>query len=217
MGVGYCTARAVVLAALAASAMATPVGAQAPPPIGTPVAIDPNGCLAPPRPIAEIVALVGTTTPSADESPSFTASGPAATPSSPAPAEGKPADAATTAAVAATIVEVAACSEAGEFASVYALATDGFVRRTVGPLTEEALAVLEGVGFPNAAEGTPPVLTVTEVWLLEDRRAVALVLVEDGELDQGAPRLRRFELRLEGERWLLDAVADVADAGTPTR
>lgn len=216
MGVGFRTKRAAVLAALAASAMATAVGAQAPPPIGTPVAIDPNGCLTPPRPIAEIVALVGTATPSADEPPSFTASEPAATPAPAAPAAGKPADSATTAAVAATIVEVAACSEAGEFASVYALATDEFVRRTVGPLTEETLAVLEGVGFPNAADGTPPVLTVAEVRLLEDRRAVALVLVEDAEQDQRAPRLRRFDLRLEGERWLVDSVADVADAGTPT-
>jgi hypothetical protein len=42
------------------------------------------------------------------------------------------------------------------------------------------------------------------------------VLVEDAEQDQGAPRLRRFDLRVEGERWLLDAVTDVADAGTPT-
>jgi len=199
---------AVVVAGLVGAVLAGSAAGEVDAPLATPVVVDPDGCLVEPRPVPEIVELVGTVAPG-EEAPT-----PVATPV-PAPSSaGAPADAATAAAVTATLVEVAACTDAGEFARAYALSTDDFLRRTVGPLTEERLALLEGVGFPNAEERAPTTLTVTDIRLLEDGRAVAVARVASDEV--GAPRMRGFVLRLEGDRWLLDATFEMPPLGTPT-
>lgn len=175
-------------------------------PIAGPVETDPAACLVEPRPAAEIVALVGTPAPgAADEAPS--------PPPPMTPPPGRTADPATAAAVEAVLRELVACLELGEFARAYALTTDAFVRRTVGPLDEEERALLAGVGFPNAGERTPPGLAVAEVRLLADGRAFAQVWVRAPELTE--PRARGFLLvRVDG-RWLVDAAADIAGVDAP--
>ena len=200
--------RCVVVAALVAAAVLGRAAAadEAVAPLATPVVVDPAACRVEPRSVREIVALAGAAEPG-QEVPAAPLASPL-----PAPAGGEPADPETAAAVAATLVELAACTDRGELARAYALVTDDYLRDTVGPLTEEHIALLEGVGFPKAGERGRSVLTVAEVRILGDGRAFAIARVEaEGE----EPLDRGYLLDREGERWLLAAAVEVAGLGTP--
>ena len=202
-----------VLAALMDPAGGRSVTAREAGPTPAPALVDPVPCQVEPRPVGEIVALAGTAVAVLPTAPG-TAAGSIATPPPARFPAGEPADPETAAGVTATVFEVFACLEAGEFARAYALCSDEFVRREVGPLTEEDLAFLEGVGFPNAAERTPPALAVHEIRVLPDGRAAALVVVEAPEAP--GPRRVGYILAWGGERWLIDeTITDVLVEATP--
>ena len=210
--VSFAAALPLALALALAGGAAVPsagqeAGPATPPAADGPAETGPSACLVEPRPIAEVVTLVGTAIPG----------GPQVSPATPPPVSppgGAPADPATAAAVEATLRELVACLELGEFGRAYALYTDGFLRRTVGPLDEDQLALLEGIGFPKAGERTPPALEILEVRQPETGRVSVLARV--AAADAGTPRLRAFALVQEGGRWRIDGAADVAGVGTPS-
>jgi hypothetical protein len=204
-GVGLVVLGTVVLAL----GVGEPVVGQEVAPLASPVVVDPAACAVEPRPVREIVALVGTAVPGQSTSPA-----PAATPRSTAPEEGEPADPETAAAVAAALVELAACTDRGVFARAHALVTDADLREKVGPLTEEHVALLEGVGYPQAGERQRSVLTVGEVRTPADGRVRAVARIDVGG---EAPLGRAFVFRRIGERWLLDEARDLGGVATPTR
>lgn len=205
--VGQVTVLAAVLVAVVAPER---VDGQEPPPDPATGATDAAACLVEPRPAEEIVAIVGTAVPGERADPGSDL--PAATPAPGVP-PGTPADDETFAAVEVTIHELAACLAAGEFARAYALYTDAFLLRSVGPLGEEELAILAGVGFPGVDGAPSPPPEVVEVRLLADGRAFALVIVPGN--DGSAPRERGFLLVRAGGRWLVDEAADVDRRDSP--
>ena len=200
----------LVVFVLAASSLSG-AAAQGATPAPYPVAPDPAECTVAPRPLDEVVAVVGT--PGAGATSSV-----AASPTPFARPSGEPADAETTAAVTATMRQVFACTNAGDYLRVYALFTDDFVRAFfVGtPLTPEVGAFLAAPPRPLPADQQRVIVRFGEVERLADGR-VGLVVVLD-EPDDPRTEEPDYVLLVEaGDRWLVDAVIeDGGLAGTPT-
>jgi hypothetical protein len=136
---------------------------------------------------------------------------------SPTPAiapTGAPADEQTVAEVSATWRQFLACISAGDQARLFALFSDGMVRRQflvdiAFGVTEEALFdFLSATPVPLPPDQSIPVEAFEDVRVLSDGR---VAVVGPGEQGQGDVRI----FVKEGNRWLLDAWFDLTSNGTP--
>jgi hypothetical protein len=176
-----------------------------------PTAPDPAECTVAPRPIEDVVAVVGT--------PVAGAAAPvAASPTPFAVPAGTPADPATTEAAVATLRQVFACTNAGDFLRVYALFTDDFVRDFFAgtPITPEVEAFLTAPPQPLPADQQRVIVRVGEVLLLADGR-VGVPIVLDEPSDPRTEEPDYAILELVGGRWLVDEIHEdpAASAATP--
>ena len=175
-----------------------------------PVAPDPTECTVTPRPIEDVVAVVGT--------PAVGAATPVA--ASPAPftvPAGEPADAATAKAAVATLRQVFACANAGDFLRVYALFTDDYVRAFFAgtPLTPEVQAFLSAPPRPLPPDQQRVIVRVGEARLLADGR-VGVPIVLDEPDDPRTEEPDYAILEEVGGRWLVDEIhEDPAPAAGP--
>jgi hypothetical protein len=198
----------VILTLLATSSSGA--GAQEGTPAGYPLTPDSADCLVEPRPIAAVVAVVGTPT-----------AGEATTTASPAPfvqPRGEPADAETTEAVIATVHEVFACANAGDFLRVYALFTDDYLRVFLAgtPMSDEVITFFTASPVPLPAAERRIIVRLGEVQLLADGRAGVVVVLDEPD-DPRTEEPDHLFLEQAGDRWLVDAVIeDGGLAGTPT-
>ena len=166
--------------------------AQAATPAAFPFAPEPRECTVAPRPIEEVVAVVGTPTPS---SPPFVV-----------PA-GEPANAETAAAAVGTLRQVFACANAGDYLRVYALFTDDYVRVFFAgtPLTPEVEAFLTAPPRPLPEEQRRVIVRFGEAQLLADGRVgLPIVLDEPDDPRTEEPDYAILE-RVDGH-WLVDEI-----------
>ncbi len=197
----------VLLAAGGPDAAAAQDAAPAP----YPVAPDPAECTVAPRPIEEVVAVVGT--------PAAGAAAPAA--ASPEPfviPPGEPADAETAEAAVATLRQVFACANAGDVLRVSALFTDDYVRTFFAgsPITPEVEAFLSAPPQPLPADQRRVIVRVGAAQRLADGR-VGVPIVLDEPSDPRTEEPDYAILELVGGRWLVDEIHEdpAASAATP--
>ena len=185
--------------------------AQEATPAPYPVAPDPAECTVEPRPLDDVVAVVGT--------PAAGAAAPIA--ASPTPfvrPPGEPAAPETAAAVTATIRQLFACTNAGDFLRIYALFSDDFLRAFLAgtPLTADVQAYFAATPVPLPAEQRRVIVRFGEVERLADGRAGVVVVLDEPD-DPRTEEPDYVVLVEAGGRWLVDAVVeDGGLAGTPT-
>ncbi len=201
----------VAVVVLLAGTSIDTVAAQDATPAPFPVAPDPAECTITPRPIEDVVAVVGT--------PAAGAATPVA--ASPTPfvvPAGEPAAPEIAAAAVATLRQVLACANAGDFLRVYALFTDDYVRAFFAgtPITPEVEAFLSAPPQPLPAEELRIIVRFGEVQRLADGRiGVPIVLDEPSDPRTEEPDYAILEL-VDG-RWLVDEIHEdpAPAAGTP--
>ena len=191
------------------------IAAQGSTPVAYPVAPAPPECRAEPRPMADVLAVVG---------PPGASTPVPATPTAKRgtlPA-GVPADEPIAAAGMATLYNLFACTNAGDFLRVFSFFTDDFLRDFLAgtPLTDEVVALFEAPARALPAEQQRVIVRFGQPVLLEDGRlGVPIVLDEPDDPRTEEPDFAILEM--VGGRWLVDEIIEDVEfdsgpaAGTP--
>ena len=223
-----------MIAAVAVAAVAVPVAVAAQDGGGARGVPQPEECQVEPRPIDELVELLGPAgTPAAGTAGEATGTDDAAateggTPGAGVPAGGgltlpvplgESADAATAEAIDATARELLACLNAGDLPRVSALFTDDAVGPALGPAPADPSG-LEREPEPLEPERRTRLIAITDQSLLGDGRATAFVVVNDPLNRPRGPETYLLLFADEDGRWLIDGLIDFsvvpdAPSGTP--
>lgn len=171
-------------------------------PSASSVTIDPAECRVAPRPLADFESVIGT--PGAVSA--ILMGTPVAT--GEIPSGGTPADPAVVDAVTATAREFLACANAGDMRRAAALLTDDAFRQFYGGIDQRDVAELAGIPTPLPMELRASSVAVEDVRVLEDGRVTAVTEINGGR--------NVLIFVATGDRYLLDASAELPAAGTPT-
>ncbi len=171
-------------------------------PSASSVTIDPAECRVEPRPLAGFESVIGT--PGAVSA--ILMGTPIAT--GEIPSGGTPADPAVVDAVTATAREFLACANAGDMRRAAALLTDDAFRQFYGGIDQRDVAELAGIPTPLPMELRASSVAVEDVRVLEDGRVTAVTEINGGR--------NVLIFVATGDRYLLDASAELPAAGTPT-
>ena len=191
----------------------------------------PEECQVEPRPVDELVALLGPAgTPAAGDAAEAGATGDSeetAAGTAEAGAEvsagegvtlpvplGEPADAETAEAINATARELLACLNAGDLPRVSALFTDAAVGPTLGPAPADPSG-LEREPEPLESEARTRLIAITDESLLDDGRAAAFVVLNDPLNRPGGPETYLLVFAEEEGRWLIDGLIDFSVVPDP--
>jgi len=116
--------------------------------------------------------------------------------------------------------EILACFNAGDIARASALMTDNGVIRTYWQLTETP--ELRSTAQERIATPTPRpepaqirLVTVTDISVLPDGRAIAFVVINDPAAPQPGPETLLFYFKDQDGTWLLDDWVDFSIAAVP--
>jgi hypothetical protein len=223
---------AIIVVAVAAVAVPAAVHAQDEEPDAQRVPA-PEECQVEPRPVDELIALLGPAgTPPAGEADD-TGDAEDAEQSGDATAEagsgvsaadgvtlpiplGEPADEETGEAINATARELLACLNAGDLARVSALFTDAAVGPTLGPAPADPSG-LEREPEPLEREARSRLIAITDQSLLTDGRAAAFVVLNDPLNLPRGPETYLLIFAEEEGRWLIDGLIDFSVVPDPPR
>ncbi len=116
--------------------------------------------------------------------------------------------------------EILACFNAGDIARAAALMTDNGVIRTYWQLTEtpELRSTAQeriGTVTPRPEPAQIRLVTVTDISLLPDGRAIAFVVINDPAAPQPGPETLLFYFKDQDGTWLLDDWVDFSIAAVP--
>lgn len=116
--------------------------------------------------------------------------------------------------------EILACFNAGDISRASALMTDNGVIRTYWQLTETPElrgTALERISTPSPRPAPAQIrlVTVTDVSVLPDGRAIAFVVINDPLAPQPGPETLLFYFQNQDGRWLLDEWVDFSIAAIP--
>lgn len=193
---------------------------------GTPAPLprvpDPSECQVEPRSIESLQGIAGTPvlgtpgagTPAGEEALEEEAVLPAS-PAAELLTEGEPADEATVAGIEATVTEVLACFNAGDFLRAFALYSDELISRDFGTIPEEDIAFLEASPVAVAEEQQLTLVSIENVRVLEDGRAVAIVTVDEPDGAVEGPESVLLVFTQQDDRWVIDEFIELPDVGTP--
>lgn len=192
---------------------------------GTPAALprvpDPSECQVEPRSIESLQGTTGTPvsgtpaagTPAGEEALEEEAVLPAS-PAADLLTQGEPADEATVAGIEATVTEVLACFNAGDFLRAFALYSDELIG-DFGAIPDEDIAFIEASPVAIAEEQQLTLVSIENVRVLEDGRAVAIVTVDDPTGAVEGPESALLVFAQQDDRWVIDEFIELPDAGTP--
>jgi hypothetical protein len=116
--------------------------------------------------------------------------------------------------------EILACFNAGDIARASALMTDTGVIRTYWQLTEtpELRTTAQeriGTAVPRPELAQIRLVTVTDISVLPDGRAIAFVVINDPAAPQPGPETLLFYFKDQDGTWLLDDWVDFSIAAIP--
>jgi hypothetical protein len=116
--------------------------------------------------------------------------------------------------------EILACFNAGDIARASALMTDNGVIRTYWQLTEtpELRTTAQeriGTAVPRPEPAQIRLVTVTDISVLPDGRAIAFVVINDPAAPQPGPETLLFYFKDQDGKWLLDDWVDFSIATVP--
>ena len=203
--------RTLAMVPLATLLLAGPAAAYQDDNDGTnPRVVSPEECVAEPRAGDQIAGLLGL----AGEGVK-----PPALPSITAPL-GQNLDSATAVQIKEAAREILACFNAGDISRASALMTDNGVIRTYWQLTETPelrTTAQERIStpVPRPAPAQIRLVTVTDVSILPDGRAIAFVVINDPAAPQPGPETLLFYFLNQDGKWLLDEWIDFSIAAVP--
>jgi hypothetical protein len=197
---------------LVAIAVMGPAFAQVATPAPFPTAPDPAECVVSPRPLEEVVAVVGTPVSGPEES--------AASPTPFVAPVGQPADDETASAVVATLRQVFACTNAGDYLRVFALFSDDFLRDffVATPMAGEVTALFAAPPQPLPAEQQRIIVRIGKVEMLGDGRAGVVIVLDEPDDPRTEEPDYAILAHIDG-RWLVDEIHEdggaTVDIATP--
>jgi hypothetical protein len=116
--------------------------------------------------------------------------------------------------------EILACFNAGDIARASTLMTDNGVIRTYWQLTEtpelrQTAQERIGTAVPRPEPAQIRLVTVTDISILPDGRAIAFVVINDPAAPQPGPETLLFYFKDQDGKWLLDDWVDFSIAAVP--